>query len=242
LHAWQLTQEPRYRQVLEETVGYALRDLHHPDGGFYSAEDADSEGVEGKFYVWRPHEVEDLLGADEAPAALEWWDITQAGNFEGANILHRPVRSDLERPPHIERARERLFEARAERVRPALDDKVLTEWNALFLSTLAEAAAATDNAQWLSQAIQTGEFLLRELRRDDGRWLRAWQGGRAHHLAYANDYAALVDAFTRLAEASGQARWIAEARATADAMVDLFWDDAHGGLFTNGRDAEELIT
>ena len=242
LHAWQITQEPRYRQILDETIAYVLRDLHHPDGGFYSAEDADSEGVEGKFYVWRPHEVEDILGAAEAPAALEWWDITEAGNFEGANILHRPVRGDLLRPPHIERARERLFEAREERVRPGLDDKVLTEWNALFLSTLAEAAAATQNDEWLQTAVQTGEFLLRELRRPDGRWLRAWQGGRAKHLAYANDNAALVDAFTRLAEATGQARWIAEARTTADAMLDLFWDDKHGGLFTTGNDAEQLIT
>ncbi|HEV3352369.1 MAG TPA: thioredoxin domain-containing protein [Acidimicrobiales bacterium] len=242
LHAWQLTHEPRYRQILDETVGYVLRDLRHPDGGLYSAEDADSEGVEGKFYVWRPHEIEDVLGPDEAPAALQWWGVTEAGNFEGATILHRPVRGDLLRPPHIERARERLFEARNERIRPGLDDKVLTEWNALFLSTLAEAAAATENEEWRAAAIQTGDFLLRELRRKDGRWLRAWQGGRANHLAYANDYAALVDAFTRLAEATGQARWIAEAKATADGMLDLFWDDANGGLFTTGNDAEQLIT
>ncbi|MBV9284003.1 MAG: thioredoxin domain-containing protein, partial [Acidimicrobiia bacterium] len=161
LHAWQLTHEPRYRQVVEETIGYVLRDLRHADGGLYSAEDADSEGEEGKFYVWRPQEIEDALGADEAPAVLQWWDVTDAGNFGGANILHRPARGDLLRPAHIERARERLFEVRAERVRPGLDDKVLTEWNALFLSTLAEAAAATGNAEWLTQAVQTGEFLLR---------------------------------------------------------------------------------
>jgi hypothetical protein len=152
------------------------------------------------------------------------------------------VRGDLIRQPHIERARERLFEAREQRVRPGLDDKVLTEWNALLLSTLAEAAAATQNDEWLAAAVQNAEFLLRELRRDDGRWLRAWQGGRAKHLAYANDYAALVDAFTRLAEATGHARWIAEARTSADAMLDLFWDDKHGGLFTTGHDAEQLIT
>jgi uncharacterized protein YyaL (SSP411 family) len=242
LHAWQLTGEARFRQVLEETVTYVLRDLRHPDGGLYSAEDADSEGEEGKFYVWRPQEIEDALGPDEAPAAVEWWGVTDEGNFEGATILHRPVRGDLVRPPHIERARQRLFDAREERVRPGLDDKVLTEWNALFLSTLAEAAAATHNDAWLAAAVQTGEFLLRELRRADGRWLRAWQGGRARHLAYANDYAALVDAFTRLAEASGQARWITEAREVADGMLDLFWDDDNGGLFTTGNDAEALIT
>jgi uncharacterized protein len=242
LHAWQLTHEPRYRQVFEETIGCVLRDLRHADGGIYSAEDADSEGEEGKFYVWRPEEIGDVLGADEAPTALSWWDVTAAGNFEGANILHRPARGDLLRPPHIERARRRLFDAREERVRPGLDDKVLTEWNGLFLSTLAEAAAATHNDDWLVQAVQTGEFLLRELRRADGRWLRAWLGGRAQHLAYANDYAALVDAFTRLAESTGQARWINEARQAADGMIDLFWDNVNGGLYTTGRDAEQLIT
>src|SRR5947209_5679470 len=243
LHAWQLTQEPRYRQILDETITYVLRDLRDTDGGLYSAEDADSEGEEGKFYVWRPSEIADVLGPDEAPAALEWWGVTAQGNFEGANILHRPLRADLIRPPDIERARARLFEARNQRVRPGLDDKVLTEWNALFLSTLAEAAAATRNADWLNGAVQTGDFLLRELKRaDDGRWLRSWQGGRARHLAYANDYAALVDAFTRLAEATGRSKWIAEAKRTADAMLDLFWDEPNGGLFTTGHDAERLIT
>src|SRR5437588_1298423 len=169
LHAWQLTGEERYRQVLEETVSYVLRDLGHPEGGLYSAEDADSEGEEGKFYVWRPEEIEEVLGPD-APAAMEWWGVTKAGNFEGANILHRPVRGDVARPPGTDRSRQRLFEARESRVRPGLDDKVLTEWNGLFLATLAEAAAATGDRRWLAAATETGEFLLRELRGDDGRW------------------------------------------------------------------------
>jgi uncharacterized protein YyaL (SSP411 family) len=126
-------------------------------------------------------------------------------------------------------------------VRPGLDDKVLTEWNALFLATLAEAAAATGNRRWLDAAVTTGDFLLRELRRPDGRWLRSWQNGRARHPAYAADYAALVDAFTRMAEATGEARWVSAARETADAMVRLFWDATNGGLFTTGYDAERLI-
>jgi uncharacterized protein YyaL (SSP411 family) len=120
---------------------------------------------------------------------------------------------------------------------------VLTEWNGLFLAALAEAAAATGRADWLADARSGAEFLLANLRRPDGRWLRAWQGGRpGRHLAYAADYAAMVDAFTRLAEATGEARWVAEARATADAMLELFWDEGAGGLFTNGADAEALIT
>jgi uncharacterized protein YyaL (SSP411 family) len=243
LHAWQLTGEPRYRQVLDETIGYVLRDLRHPDGGFYSAEDADSEGEEGRFYLWTLDELREVLG-DDARAAAAWWDVTETGNFEGRSILNRiRARGDLMRPPEIESARERLFAARAERVRPGLDDKVLTEWNALMLSSLAEAAAAAGEAVWLDAAVANGDFLLTRLRRDDGRWLRSWQAdGTPRILAYAADHAALVDAFTRLAEATGQARWITEARATADSMLDLFWDDERGGLFTTGSDAERLIT
>ena len=257
LHAWQVTGEPRYRQVLDETLDYVNRDLRHRGGGFYSAEDADSldpdgHTEEGRFSTWTLDEVQAVLG-DATAAAAEWWGITPAGNFEGRTILTRPVRGDLIRPAEIEQARRELFDHREGRPRPGLDDKVLTEWNGLMLATLAEAAHATGNRGWLVDAIQTGEFLLANLRRDDGRWLRSWQAGsatdiaagspgRAQHLAYAADYAALVDAFTRLAEASGQARWIAEARRVADDLIDLFWDDQRGGVFTTGRDAEALVT
>jgi uncharacterized protein YyaL (SSP411 family) len=238
LHGWQATGHPRWRQVLEETVAYVLRDLRSPEGGLYSAEDADSEGEEGKFYVWSHEEFMEV-----APEAADWYGVTKGGNFEGDNILHRPVRGDLPRPPEIEAARARLFDVRGERVRPGLDDKVLTEWNAMFLSTLAEAAGATGRTDWLAAAIGLGNFLLASLRRsENGRWLRSWQaGGGARHLAYAADYAWLVDGFTRLAEASGEARWMAEAREVADGMLALFWDPEVGGLFTTGDDAERLI-
>jgi uncharacterized protein YyaL (SSP411 family) len=237
VHAFQVTGDARYLQVAAETIDYVRRDLRHPDGGFSSSEDADSEGVEGKFYVWDYDEVEGV-----EPAAIEWWGVTRGGNFEGANILHRPVRGDLVRPAAIERARRELFERRERRVRPGLDDKILTEWNGFFLATLAEAAGATGRDDWLADAKAGAEFLLGGLRRDDGRWLRSWQGGRASHLAYASDYASLVNAFTRLAEATGEARWVTEARAAADGLLDLFWDDDAGGLFTTGRDGEQLIT
>jgi uncharacterized protein len=243
LHAWQVTGEDRFLQVLTETIDYVRRDLRHPDGGFYSSEDADSEGHEGTFYVWSVEELRALLG-DDADAAIEWWGVSRPGNFEGKNILHRPERGDLLRPEAIERARRTLFEAREQRVRPGLDDKIVTEWNALFLSGLAEAAAATGRQDWLADARTNAEFLLHKLRRHEGgRWLRAWQGGRpGRHLALAADYAALVDALTRLAEATGEARWIGWAQDTADAMITLFWDDEAGGLFTTGADAERLIT
>ncbi len=238
VHAWQVTGEDRFRQVVEETVGYVLRDLGRPDGGVYSAEDADSEGEEGRFYVWRPEEIR-AVGAD---AAIEWYGVTPAGNFEGSNILHRPVRGDLLRPPAVEEARRLLFEARRTRVRPGLDDKVVTEWNAMFAATMAEAGAALGHDVWVDAAVRTAEFLLERLRRPDGRWLRAWHSEvGARHLAYAVDHAHLIDAFTRLAEATGVARWIDEARTTADAMLELFWDDDEGGLFTTGSDAEALL-
>ncbi len=242
LHAWQVTGEDRFLQVLSETIDYVRRDLRHPDGGFFSSEDADSEGVEGKFYVWSEEEIRSLLGSS-ADEAIAWWGVTAGGNFEGANILHRPVRGELARSAAVESARRILFEARAMRVRPGLDDKVLTEWNGLFIAAMAEAGAAVGREDWLADARAGASFLLDNLRRPDGRWLRAWQGGKpGRHLAFAADYAAVVDAFTRLAEATGEARWIEEARSAADAMLELFWDDGAGGLFTNGSDAETLIT
>jgi uncharacterized protein YyaL (SSP411 family) len=244
LHAWLVTGSPVYRQVLDETIGYVLRDLRDERGGFYSAEDADSEGEEGKFYVWTPDEMREALHDESlATAAIAWYGVTGDGNFEGKNILNRiSHRGDLLRPADVEEARRRLFEARARRVRPGLDDKVLAEWNALMLATLAEAAAATGNGEWLAAARESGAFLLAELRSPEGRWLRSWQAERgAHTLAFAADHAALVDAFTRLAEATGEAQWIVEAGAVADAMLDLFWDDEEGGLFTTGRDGEQLV-
>ena len=123
-----------------------LRDLRQPEGGFSSAEDADSEGEEGRFYVWRIEDIEAVLGPELAPAAIEWYGVTKAGNFEGSNILHRPVRGDLIRPPEIEQARQKLFDAREQRVRPGLDDKVLTEWNALMLDSLARSSAPRRSA------------------------------------------------------------------------------------------------
>ncbi|MGE3619411.1 MAG: thioredoxin domain-containing protein [Acidimicrobiia bacterium] len=242
LHGWQVTGAARFRQVVAETVEYLRRDLRQPEGGFSSAEDADSEGVEGRFYVWTPEEVRDVLG-DDAPVALDWYGVEPGGNFEGATILSRLAHPGrIERDAEVEVARRRLLERRATRVRPGLDDKVLTEWNALAVAALAEAGAACDEPGWIDMAVGCAEFLLSALRREDGRWLRSWQrDGGARHLAYAADHGALVDAFCRLAEATGEARWIDEARAAADALLDLFWDDENGGVFTTGRDAPALV-
>ncbi len=238
-HGWQVTGADRYRQVVEETAAYLLRPpMRSAAGGIHSAEDADSEGVEGKFYVWTLAEVTALGGA----AAVDWYGVTAEGNWEGKNILWRPERADLLRPPAVEAARRVLFEARQERVRPGLDDKVVTEWNAMAVAALAEAGAAMGRSDWLEAAEEVAGFLLSSLRTADGRWLRAWQGGRpGRHLAYAIDYAWLVEAFTRLAEATGRARWVAEARQVADELLRLFWSAEEGCFFTTGEDAEQLI-
>jgi uncharacterized protein YyaL (SSP411 family) len=241
LHSWLLDGAPDHLAVVEDTIAYLLRDLRQPGGGFSSAEDADSEGVEGRFYVWTPAQVREVLG-DEADEVIAWYGMTDAGNFEGANILRRPI-GELARPPHIEAARARLLAARAERVRPGLDDKVLTEWNALAIAGIAEAAAATGREDWRDAAVTCAEFLLAELRTPEGRWLRAWQSGAgARHLGYAQDHAALVDAFVRLHELTGERRWVELATETAHALVSLFWDEGAGSFWTTGSDAEELVT
>ncbi len=252
LHGWQLTGQARYRQVLDETVDYVSTVLTRPEGGIASAEDADSEGEEGRFYVWSADAftrtlAEGGLSNDEVATAAAWWGVTDDGNFEGSNILWRPIRGDLLRPEVIGRARAILGAARDRRVRPGLDDKVLTEWNALWIATLAEAAAATDSPEWARQALRCGEFLVEHLRRADGRWMRSWQRdpngvGQARHLAYAADYAALVDAFVRLAELTGDPVWVDHARSAADGLIALFWDEANGGVFTTGGDAPSLVT
>jgi len=238
LHAWQLTGEARYLQTLEETIGYVLGDLRHPLGGFYAAEDADSEGVEGKFYVWSIDEVREVCGAD-ADAAIAWYAITEAGNWEHTNILERAVRRDLARPDNIERSRVALLAHRNTRIRPGLDDKVLTEWNALMLSTLAEAAFATGNQDWLDAAVTNAEFLCDQLRVNN-RWMRSWQG-EARVLAFSADYAALIDAFVSVHEATGDPRWLQEASATADQLMSLFGDPDGVGVFTTGTDGDSLV-
>jgi len=238
LHAWQLTGEARYRQVVTETLEYLLSPpVRQAGAGFSSAEDADSEGVEGRYYVWDADQVQAVAGPDTAA----WYGVTAAGNWEGTNILWRPERGALLRPEAVDAGRAALLKVRSARVRPSLDDKVLTEWNAMAVAVLAEAGAAMDVPTWVAAAEEVGNFLLSSLRRPgDGRWLRAWRAGKAAHLAYAGDHAWMVEACTRLAEATGKASWIAEARSAADALIELFWDP-DGGFATTGSDAEVLI-
>lgn len=250
-HGWQATGNARWRQVVAETVGYLLRDLRSEAGGFFSAEDADSpdgEGGtrEGLFQTFTPAEIGDILG-DDAASFCEWFGITDEGNFEGRSLPNRlRHRGQLTRSPEIEAARVAVFEARESRPRPALDDKVITEWNALAITALAEAGSAMGEPDWVIAAVGAAEFLLSTLHvaTPDGAaaWRRTWQrDSGARHGALAADLAALLEAFIALAEATGEARWVTHAMATADELLARFWDDEHGGLFTTPHDGEHLV-
>ncbi len=233
-----------------EIIDYVLRDLRHPLGGFFGAEDADSldddgHSHEGHFYVWSKQQFLDVLPPNLAQAAIDWYEISDEGNFEGSNIparLHH--RGDLARPDNVEQARKILFEHRNSRIRPGLDDKVITEWNAMMLSTIAEASSLMDRPDWLDAALLNGEFLVGNLREANGTWKRSWHDSgspKARHHALAADIAHLIDAFTRLCEASGQAKWMSFAREAADYLIDNYWDDERGGIFTTPKSGETLI-
>jgi uncharacterized protein YyaL (SSP411 family) len=249
VHAWAQWRVDRHLQVIEETVQYVLTDLSHPLGGFFSAEDADSltpdgHSHEGAFYTWTPEEVREVLG-DAATEALDWYGITEGGNFEGRSIPNRlQHRANITRPDHIEKARQLLHETRATRSRPGCDDKVLTEWNAMMLSSLIEASLWCKRPDWLSAAVKNAEFLVSHLKKTDGSWHRSWQDGAqppARHNALAHDYAHLVDAMCRLNEATGHTRWLNEARESATYLIEHFWDHDNGGFFTVADNGETLI-
>jgi uncharacterized protein YyaL (SSP411 family) len=237
VHAFQLTHEPLFERVTRETLDWALRELRQDEGGFASALDADSEGVEGKFYVWRLDEVRVALDPELAETAIEYFGMTEAGNFEGANI---PVRATAD-PERLGEIKAALLAARGKRVWPGLDDKRLTAWNALMISALADAGAALDEASYRDAAVAGAEFVLRELRTSDGRLLRTYNQGRAHLDAYLEDYAFLLEALLTLYEATFDARWFAEARALAEQILDRFADPERGGFFSTAADHEELI-
>src|SRR4051812_1077124 len=236
LHGWQVSGESFFGRVCTETLDWALRELRQAEGGFASALDADSEGVEGRFYVWTPAQVREVLG-DDADRALAYFGMTDAGNFEGTNI---PVRatSDPERLPDL---KARLLAARERRVRPGLDDKRLTAWNALMIAALADAGAAMDRDDYREAAIACAEFILRDLRDADGRLLRTYNRGRAKLAGYLEDHAFLLQALLTLYETTFDPRWFREARALADTILERFADPERGGFFSTAVHHDELI-
>jgi hypothetical protein len=240
LHGWQALEHDRFRRICEETLDWMLREMRGPEGGFYSALDADSEGQEGLFYVWTPDQIRAVLGPD-AEEAIEFYGVTVKGNFEGRSVLHLAGGATAERSSTLLEARRALLEARASRVRPELDDKRLASWNALAIGALAEAGAALGRADYLDAARSCAEFVLGTLRDPEGRLLRSYRDGETRLNAYLEDHAFLLEALLTLYESSFEPRWYEEARGLADSMIERFGDPERGAFFSTSTDHEELI-
>ena len=250
LHAWQIGGDPAHRRVVEETLDWVRREMTHPQGGFFSTLDAHSEGAEGKFYVWSLDEFRDVLGAD-ADLVADTYDVSAGGNWEGVNVLRRlkdldvlAYQHDVEAPEiqaAADRALPRLFARRASRIRPGLDDKIITSWNGLMIAAFAEAARALDRDDYEATAMAAAEFCRNELWRENDRLWRTWKDGRARFNAYLEDYACLAEGLLELYQTSFEERWFVAARALCDAMLEHF-QDPEGGFFDTSNDHETLVT
>jgi uncharacterized protein YyaL (SSP411 family) len=251
LDLFQATGDADFACVARETADYVLREMRHPDGGFYSTQDADSEGHEGTFFVWTPDEVERVIGPDDSKLFGRAYGLTAGGNFEGNTILHVVLREDalaaeFHRPTEEVRARladsrRKLFEARETRVKPFRDEKILTSWNGLAIAALARAGAVLDEPRYVEAAERAATFIARELWKN-GRLLRTWKDGTAKLNGYLDDYAFLANALIDLYEAGGEPRHLAWAREVADAILAQFWAKDGRGFYLTSHDHETLVT
>jgi len=250
LHYFQGSQESFARETAEGILDYVLREMTHPDGGFYSTQDADSEGHEGKFFVWDIDEIRKTLGARDAGLFSSYYNITESGNFEGKNILN------VTRPPvavavahnltesvllaSLNESKRKLFDLREQRVKPDRDEKILTAWNGLMMASFAEAGVILNRPDYTNAARRNAEFVLSNLRRD-GALLRTWKDGVAKFNAYLEDYAFLVEGLVTLFETTGEFRWLKESLALTGLMIEEFWDDESSGFYFTGKSHENLI-
>jgi len=251
LETYQATEEPFFRQVAEEVLAYVAREMLHPGGGFYSTQDADSEGQEGKFFVWSHDEVMDILGDDAGEIFCRYYDVTDVGNFEHRNILHPTLtlpqlaklfrRDEQEVTRLIVDAKQKLFTMRDSRVKPGRDDKILTSWNGLMLSAFAEGYRVLGNPRYLEIARQTATFLLSHLYRD-GHLLRSYKDGQAKFNAYLDDYAFFAAALIDLYEATFERTHLDRAVELTEVLLMRFWDEHEGGFFFTSTDHEALIS
>jgi len=250
LHYFQLTGEDFARDTVTGILDYVLREMTDPAGGFYSTQDADSEGHEGKFFVWGLDEIKSALGEHDASLFCAYYNVSEGGNFEGHSILNVTQSlagvaqqnniSVAELGEIIKRSREKLFALREQRIKPDRDDKVLTAWNGLMLASLSEAGAILNRADYTRAAQRNAEFILTELQHE-GLLLRTWKNGTAKFNAYLEDYAFLIDGLVTLFETDGQLRWFTEALSLTERMISEFWDSENGGFFFTGKSHEQLI-
>jgi len=250
LHYYQVTSEEPARIIAEGILDYVLREMTDPAGGFYSTQDADSEGHEGKFFVWSTEEINQALGEHDAAFFCSYYDVTPSGNFEGKNILH--VTRSLEEVAQsarvsvdelresLDRSKRRLFELRETRIKPDRDEKILTAWNGLMLASFSEAGAILNRPDYTEAARRNAEFILTNLRRD-GLLLRTHKNGISKFNGYLEDYAFLIDGLLALYETTGELRWFSEASSLTDKMIDEFWDRDNGGFYFTGETHEDLI-
>jgi len=251
LHAWQLTRDPEFRRVTEEILDYVAREMTDPAGGFFSTQDADSEGEEGKYFLWTPAELSQALGPGDTRFISETYGVTERGNFVGKNILHRPAEvgalakkaglSLEEFNTRLKALREKLYAIREQRIHPGLDDKVLAGWNGLMLAAYAEAARALGRDDYRLIAIRNAEFLLNEMRTGEGRLWRSWRNGRARLNAYLEDYSYLVEGLLALYETTFEPRWYEAARDLAGQMIAHF-AATDAGFYDTSDDHEVLVT
>ncbi len=251
LEAFQVTKNEYYKQIATEILDYILREMTSPDGGFYSATDADSEGVEGKFFVWTPEQIQELVPEEDAKRFCAYYDITQQGNWEDHSIPHTPqsfeeVTHELRCTPEelkdtIARVRPLVYEARLKRIPPGLDDKIITAWNGMMIGAMAEGARVLNNSRYLTGAMKAADFILTTLSKPDGGLFRTYRSGKAHLNAYLEDYAFFIEGLIDLYEAVGEERFLTEAVRLADRLLTDFSDQEQGGFFTTAHDHESLI-
>jgi len=248
---WQATGNAEIRRVTEETIEWVRREMTSPEGGFYSSLDADSEGEEGKFYVWREEEFRSLLGDEDAGLLAAHWGVTSSGNFEGHNILHvdvdpsvtarRAGKSENELRAVVDRARTTLYDVRAKRVWPGRDEKILAGWNGLMLRAIAEAARIFQRDDYRDLAVKSGEFLFREMVRD-GRVMRTHTAGTTRLAGYLEDHAGIALGALALYELTFDRVWLDRARTLADSTIEWFWSEETGAFFDTASDHEQLVT
>ena len=250
LEAHQFTGNPFYRTVVEETLDYVGREMRHPEGGFYSAQDADSEGEEGKFYAWTPHEIVEVLGEADAKIFNDYFDVTSTGNFEGSNVLHPRLElavharnvgvSPANLTDLLNQARRKLFQVRETRIKPGLDDKVLASWNGLMLTAFAEAAFTLDRPDYLEIAVSNAEFLSSQMV-SGNHLFRTWKDGHAKLNGYLEDYALVVEGWIATYQATGDIRWLDDAAELTEAQIRLFWDSENRDFYFTPSDHERLL-